>query len=121
MFTYSPGDVTVSTDEAGGPAVTASLDVTNAGDRAGIDTVQAYVRRPGQSHARLAGFARVPLEPGQTSRVEVALEPRVFAGYDVALPGWRWEPGTYTVALVMDGYSPAWRGYIELPESTRAP
>ena len=71
-------------------------------------------------NARLAGFARVPLEPGQTSRVEVALEPRVFAGYDVALPGWRWEPGTYTVALVMDGYFPAWRGYIELPSDQGA-
>jgi beta-glucosidase len=120
-FTYSPGDVVVSTEEPGGPAITVSVDVTNAGDRAGIDTVQAYVRRPGQPHARLAGFARVPLEPGQTSRVDVALEARVFAGYDVALPCWRWEHGTYTVALVMDGYSPAWRGYVELPESTSTP
>ncbi len=120
-FAYSPADVVVASDPSGGPAITVSLDVTNTGERDGTDTVQVYVRQPGQTHARLAGFARVPLQAGQTHRVDMALESRVFADYDVALPGWRWKPGSYTLAAVMDGHTPAWRGVVELAESTRAP
>ena len=63
-----------------------AVDVANTGARAGDEVVQLYLRdavasvtRPA---AQLAGFARVPLEPGQSRRVEFRLDPSQLAFYD---------------------------------------
>jgi len=52
-------------------AVTASVTVTNTGDRAGTESVQLYFRDPVAPVTRpvrqLLGFARLPLEPGQAA------------------------------------------------------
>lgn len=62
--------VTVATDGA----VTVSVRVTNTGDRAGAEVVQLYLHDPvaqvTRPVVRLIGYARVPLEPGQSRRVE---------------------------------------------------
>jgi len=62
--------VTVPTDGT----VTLSLRVTNTGERAGADVVQLYLHDPvaqvNRPVVRLIGYARVPLEPGQSRRVE---------------------------------------------------
>jgi beta-glucosidase len=62
---------------------TASADVTNTGSRAGEEIVQLYVRLMGTSVAQpvraLKGFQRVSLAPGETKKVEFALEPDAFA------------------------------------------
>ncbi len=55
------------------------VDVTlrNAGDRAGVETVQIYATRPAESpdapERELVGFAQVPLEPGATETVTVTI------------------------------------------------
>jgi len=58
-------------------AVTVSVDVKNAGSRAGEEVVQLYVRRPDSPADRprqeLRGFKRVALEPGETKTVEMPL------------------------------------------------
>ncbi|MFD4254009.1 glycoside hydrolase family 3 protein [Amycolatopsis thermoflava] len=64
------------------------LDVTNTGPRRGREVVQVYVRAPGEADARLAGFAGVRLEPGETAEVAVALEERVWQ---------RWRDGRWVV------------------------
>ncbi len=120
-FAYSDLDVDVAATSAGVREVTVTLTVTNTGEREGIDTAQVYVRPPGQRSARLAGFARVKVGPGESRRACITLEPRVFAGYDVALPGWRWQVGTYQLAMVADGHAPALRATLELSEWTSAP
>jgi beta-glucosidase len=60
---------TIATDGA----VTASVTVTNTGDRAGAEVVQLYFRDPVASVTRpvrqLLGFARINLEPGQAATV----------------------------------------------------
>lgn len=71
----------------GGETLTVSFDVTNAGDRAGIDTPQVYATVAGGP--RLIGWSRVALKPGETQRVTVTADPRLLASYDVGLPGWR--------------------------------
>jgi beta-glucosidase len=122
-FSYS--DLTV--DSAGadaGPAVSAALTVTNTGERSGIDTPQVYVRPPAggqQGTARLAGFARVPLDPGESRRVEVNLEPRVFASYDVNLPGWRWAAGDYALMVGTDARTPVLAATFAVGEAKAAP
>ena len=70
-------------------AVEVSCDVTNAGDRAGDEVVQLYVRDEVGSVTRpvheLRGFTRVALAPGETVRVTFELVVRALAFHDVAL------------------------------------
>ena len=81
--------------------VTASVDVTNTGARAGDEIAQLYVGFPGAKVDRpvklLRGFERVALEPGQTKRVSFRLSVRDLAYYDVPSRSWKVEPMTYTV------------------------
>lgn len=96
-FTYSKPQVT------GGKTLTVSFDVTNTGERAGDDVAQVYVTRKGSGDPmRLAAFQRVTLKPGETRRITLTAEPRIFADYDTSLPGWRIEGGTYQVAVAHD-------------------
>ncbi len=63
--------------------------VTNTGERAADEVVQLYVQDPVASVVRpisqLAGFARVPLEPGDTRRVVFTLDPSQLAFHDRAM------------------------------------
>lgn len=94
--------------------VTVSLEVANTGDRPGTDVPQIYVTLPGRQAPRLAGWGRIRLEPGAAGRVEVALERRVLADWDVTLPGWRNAEGTYRLAVGRDAQSPVLAGAFEL-------
>ena len=81
---------------------TVSLSVTNTGDRAGADVVQVYVRAAdseARTTWRLAGFKRVDLEPGQTRKVEVELEPRAYKRWDPSAKRWVANPGELPVAI----------------------
>lgn len=57
--------------------LTASAEISNTGQRAGVETAQLYIRLRGTSVARpvreLKGFERVRLQPGETRRVEFRL------------------------------------------------
>jgi beta-glucosidase len=87
------------TVNASGPAVTVSVDVTNTGGRRGADVPQFYVRRPDDPSfpIRLAGWSKVALDPGETRRVTVTVDPRVLARFDDATGGWRVAPGRYRI------------------------
>lgn len=68
------------------------LDVANVGDRVGADVPQIYVRAPdrlGRETWRLAGFARVELEPGAARRISIDLEPRTYSNWDPERGCWR--------------------------------
>ncbi|MEL7208490.1 MAG: fibronectin type III-like domain-contianing protein, partial [Actinomycetota bacterium] len=88
------------TDEAGTAGV-ASVEVTNTGDRPGVEVVQVYVEPPPGPLARpartLAGFGRVELDPGQRAAVTVELPPRAFARWDEPTGAWVVDPGTHVV------------------------
>ena len=66
--------------------VTASVDVTNTGSRAGDDVVQLYIHDPvasiSQPIRRLRGFQRVTLAPGATQTVTFTLDTSDFGFYD---------------------------------------
>jgi beta-glucosidase len=64
-------------------SVTARVDVTNTGSRAGDEVVQLYpVASISQPVRRLRGFQRVTLEPGQTRTVSWRLDRRDVGFYD---------------------------------------
>ncbi len=98
---FSYGDLRVTGSPWDANGVTVSLDVTNTGARAGKEIVQLYVRHAGAGamtpEKELRNFCKLSLEPGQTKRVQMALDARSFAYYDVALRGWRVEGGAYTI------------------------
>jgi beta-glucosidase len=76
--------------------VTASVDVTNTGDRKGDDVVQLYIHDPvasiSQPVRRLRGFQRVTLAAGEKKTVRFNLDKSDFGFYDnrgrfVVVPG----------------------------------
>jgi beta-glucosidase len=75
-----------------------SIDVTNAGSRAGDEVVQLYARDEVASVARpdqqLIGFTRLSIEPGRTRSVRFSVHPSRLAFYD---PRMRFvvEPGSF--------------------------
>ncbi len=99
--TFEHGDVQVRV--TGPDTATVSLTVRNTGDRSGADVVQVYVA-PAASPVRrpvreLAGFAKVSLEPGETHTVEIDLDRRAFAFWDVTGDRWWVQPGEYGVQV----------------------
>ncbi len=48
---------------------------------------------------RLAGFAGVEAEPGETRRVRLTLPRRAFEHWDSEEHGWRVEPGSWRVEV----------------------
>ncbi|GAB3008679.1 glycoside hydrolase family 3 C-terminal domain-containing protein [Streptomyces pseudoechinosporeus] len=87
----------------GPDTATASVTVTNTGDRFGKHVVQVYVaapERPVSSPAReLRGFAKVALAPGESTTVEIDLDRRAFAYWDITRDDWTVAAGQYQVQL----------------------
>ncbi len=82
--------------------VTARFEVSNDGDRAGVDTPQLYVDMPpesGEAPRRLAGFGKIALRPGERRTLSLSIDPRLFAVFDAATDRWRIGAGRYTVEL----------------------
>jgi beta-glucosidase len=98
-FTYGAPRVSAAQIRAG-DSVVVETDVTNAGQRAGDEVVQLYVRDEVASVERpvraLAGFQRVSLRPGETRRVRFTLGPQAMALYDLGMRRVV-EPGAFTV------------------------
>ncbi|HEY3052113.1 MAG TPA: glycoside hydrolase family 3 N-terminal domain-containing protein [Thermoanaerobaculia bacterium] len=76
-----------------------SADVRNAGERAGDEIVQLYIRQPVASVSRpvkeLKGFQRVALGPGEKRRIEFTIAPNDLRFWSDR--GWKTEPGTFRV------------------------
>ena len=101
-FKYGGLSVSPPAMTGDGP-VTVAFDVTNTGARAGAEVAQVYVgeRRPPvpRPPKELKGFAKVELRPGESKRIQIALDRRAFAFYDVAANAWRAQPGVFDVLV----------------------
>ena len=99
-FDYAHLQVEPKQTKADG-VVTISLDVRNAGDRAGDEVVQLYVRYPDSEVTRpvkeLKGFQRITLKPGETRRVSFKLAASQLAYYGEG--GFVVEPGRVNVMV----------------------
>ena len=78
-----------------------TADVTNTGAVAGDEVAQLYVGYTGSRVDRavhdLKGFARVHLEPGETTTVAFDVRAQDLAFWDTLAAAWEVEPITYTV------------------------
>lgn len=95
----------VSVDAPGGVdgVVTVTATVANTGAVAGAEVVQVYVGIPadGQPPKRLIGFQKVFVEPGQSQRVTIAIDPAAashpFSVWDYRTGAFETVAGDYTV------------------------
>lgn len=127
--TFEIGTPTVAPSFAPGTGATVEVEVpvTNTGSRSGSEVVQLYVAPPPRTEVprpaqELKAFAKVHLAPGESGVARLVLDDRAFAWWDVGTeahaavvdrlplkppggagevraPGWRVEPGTYTVRI----------------------
>jgi beta-glucosidase len=102
--TFAIGTPNVDTKGDTDDTVTVRVPVTNTGDRRGTEVVQCYVAPPASSAImrppqELKGFAKVTLDPGATTTVELALDARAFAHWDPVADDWRVASGTYELRI----------------------
>lgn len=100
-FEYS--DMTLSSTELPmDGTLTASVTVTNKGDREGDEVVQLYVRDLVGSISRpvkeLKGFERITLKPGESRKVDFKITPEMLKFYNFDLKEVN-EPGDYDVMI----------------------
>ena len=103
-----------------------SLTVRNAGDTAGREVVQVYVRPPqgklGKPLRSLAAFAKTDvLEPGGTQEIELMIPDHTLASYDDSgatghRSCWVVEPGKYEFYVGGDVRSASLAGGIDIDE-----
>ena len=83
--------------------LTVSVDVSNTGNREGKEIVQLYVADQTGSANRpvreLKNFVKVSLAPGETKTVQMELNKRSFAWYNVKLHDWYAASGTYEIQI----------------------
>ena len=92
-----------------GGELVVSFTLENTGARAGAEVVQLYMgfeeaaggKESGvyRTKRELKAFKKVYLEPGESVRVELKLDERAFAYYNVPHRGWAREGGGYLIAL----------------------
>lgn len=124
--TFRIGEPSAVSETAAGDRVEVAVDVANTGERRGSEVVQLYVEPLAPAVARplreLKDFAKVTLDPGESTAVRFQLGPRAFAYYDPAdavwgilgahssvpastrglhrsEPGWYVDPGAYRIAV----------------------
>jgi beta-glucosidase len=78
--------------------MTASVTVRNVGDRGGSTVAQLYLTdTPSGPQRRLAGFEKVYLNPGESRKIEIKVEPRIVAEFKDGY--WIIASGTYKFAI----------------------
>lgn len=78
------------------------LIVSNTGDRKGVEIVQAYIRRKGDTDGplkTLRGFTRVELNAGETKNITVELPKESFECWDAESNSMRVLKGEYEIML----------------------
>jgi beta-glucosidase len=78
------------------------VTVTNTGPRYGADVAQVYIGDPPASReppVQLKGYQRVALDPGQQTRVTIALDQRSFGYWSAASGHWTVAPGCYSIMV----------------------
>lgn len=119
QFEYDNLRIEPGSTGAGG-TVRVRADVRNAGDRAGAETVQLYIRDALSSVVtpvrRLRGFEKVHLEPGQVGTVSFALAPEHLALLNRHMERVV-EPGTFEVMVGRSSKDIPLRGTFEITRS----
>lgn len=106
---FAYGNMRVAPELPMGSDVEVLVDITNTGQRAGIEVAQLYVRDVIASVKRplkqLRGFERVSLESGETKTVRFVLKPEHLAFWDARMERRTVEPGEFKVMVGGDSHA----------------
>ncbi|KAF2675073.1 hypothetical protein BT63DRAFT_27887 [Microthyrium microscopicum] len=101
--TFDYGQPTVEGRIAADEKMAVSVPVTNTGDVAGNETVQLYVRDVEAKLVRpqkeLKAFAKVFLQPGETTVIKMVLDKHALGYYDTAISAWIAEEGSFDILI----------------------
>ncbi|WP_404713759.1 glycoside hydrolase family 3 C-terminal domain-containing protein [Sphingomonas sp. MMS24-J13] len=114
-FAYGPATI------SGGVIPKISFNVTNRGGWPGADVPQIYVEGAKGTPYRLAGFQKIALQPGQTRRVTIALEPRTYARFDLSRHAWVIDGGARRYAIGRSATDMVAHGTLRLATKTLKP
>jgi beta-glucosidase len=93
--------LSIDGDGTPGNPLMLTVRVTNVGNRAGADLVQAYLlSRHGTIRRRLIGFQRVSLDAGASAEMTIRVDPRLLADWDGA--AWAIAAGAADIGLGSD-------------------
>ena len=84
---------------APGNGVSVSFELKNTGSRAGSEIAEIYAAMPssaGEPPKRLVGWSKVQLNPGESKRVELTIDPKYLSMFDETANSWKLVPGTYS-------------------------
>jgi beta-glucosidase len=94
--TFSYSDFTAR----GGGTASVRVTVSNTGRRAGAVVPQLYLLEHNKNPMRrLLAFERLELAPGEARTINLSIDPRLFARYDVKASAWRIRKGNYRIAI----------------------
>lgn len=101
---FSYGEMHFSSPEYNeGDELTVTVDVTNISEVDGKEVVQLYVAPPKSDiykpEQELRAFKKVFIQRGETRTVELKLNRRSFAYYNVEIGDWHVEPGEYEIRI----------------------
>jgi len=102
-LSYTTFDVAAGSVSHTPDATLLPVTVVNAGERAGSHVVQVYVEPVASTFDRpvrqLAGFAKVHLDSGDNTVVDIKLDDRAFQVYDVGQQCWITLAGAYDLCV----------------------
>ncbi|HEY5297513.1 MAG TPA: glycoside hydrolase family 3 C-terminal domain-containing protein [Verrucomicrobiae bacterium] len=92
-----------NTQLAADGSVTASVDITNTGKRAGEEVAELYIHdlhpRIDKPVRELKGFSKIALQPGETKTVQFKITPRDLAYFDTSGHQWKADAGDYEIEI----------------------
>ena len=102
-----------------GETVEVGFIVSNTGKLAGKDVAQIYVfGADWEAPRRLAGFAKLDLQPGESAGAMVKIDPRLLAMFDARTNSWVRKAGTYRIMLGSSAAAITETVSIDLPSLT---
>lgn len=106
----------------GGKALHVSFEVKNTGAKKGADVPQVYLTaRAGKPMRRLVGWSKLTVEPGQAGKVEVQVEPRMLADFNVQRHRWEVPAGDYEISIGSSAERLTSRAHVRLDAATMKP
>lgn len=101
-FEYSDIKLSASAINEGEDLVV-SFKIKNVGERDGAEVAQVYVSAPEskiyKAQKELKGFAKVFLKAGEEKEVNITLDSRAYAYYNVNINDWHVESGVYKILV----------------------
>jgi beta-glucosidase len=120
--TFRISDVSVRSSRSDGAApITVELTVTNTGNRRGAEVPQVYLGLPrglGEPPKRLVGFQKVWLDPGESHRVRIVIDPSAashpLAHWVTSEQRWVPTPGEYEIMVGRSAGDIVWRRTVTM-------